>query len=96
MPYVVSVDLTGAKYYGCVWAAAFQKYAPAKRRRPHWSEQLIDPVTGLEMGIEENDLWLAAQAIQYNLTMVTHDSGFRRISEALPPDMHLDLVDWAG
>jgi predicted nucleic acid-binding protein len=34
---------------------------------------LIDPVTSRELGIQENDLWIAAQALEYNLVLVTND-----------------------
>jgi predicted nucleic acid-binding protein len=34
------------------------------------------------LGIDENDLWIAAQAIQYNLVLVTND-GLERIRAVL-------------
>lgn len=39
--------------------------------------------------IPENDLWIAATALVYNLPLVSHDSHFREV-----PD--LEVVDWAG
>jgi tRNA(fMet)-specific endonuclease VapC len=62
-------------YYGSIRARVFEKYAPReKRRRGLRPEQLIDPVTSHELGIQENDLWLAAQAVEFNLVLVTNDA----------------------
>ena len=42
----------------------FDKYAPGEKRKPKMRpEQLIDPITSKELGIQENDLWLCAQAV---------------------------------
>ena len=59
--------------YGMLRAALFDKYAPKKRNRGLRPEQLIDPVSSLTLGIQENDLWIAAQALDHNLVLVTND-----------------------
>jgi len=59
--------------YGKLRAALFKKYAPQKGRKGLRPEQLIDPVTSKSLGIQENDLWIASQAIEYNLILVTSD-----------------------
>ena len=60
--------------YGALRASVFEAYAPnARRRRGLRPEQLIDPVTSQALGIQENDLWMAAQALEYNLVFVTND-----------------------
>jgi predicted nucleic acid-binding protein len=55
-------------------------------------EQLVEPVTGLELGIDENDLWIAAQSLAYNLTLVTADQDMKRIAEFSEGQLHLE--DW--
>ena len=59
-------------------------------------EQLIDRFTWLELGSLENDLWIAAQAISRNLTLVTNDSnkGMKRIREAAGESLYIE--NWAA
>jgi len=54
--------------------------------------QLVDPVTSLELGIQENDIWIAAQAISRNLTLVTNDAMWR-IRNIAGKSLHID--NWA-
>jgi tRNA(fMet)-specific endonuclease VapC len=74
LPMVLDITKATRIYYGSLRASVFEKYAPnARRRRGLRPEQLIDPVTSRELGIQENDLWIAAQALEYNLVLVTND-----------------------
>ncbi|MCH7920211.1 MAG: hypothetical protein IIC50_19795 [Planctomycetes bacterium] len=54
-------------------AALFDKYAPKKNRKGLRPEQLIDPVTSKGLGVQENDIWIASQALEHNLVLVTND-----------------------
>ena len=36
-------------------------------------EALQERTTAKELGVQENDIWIAAQAIQYNLVLLTAD-----------------------
>ncbi|MBW2143424.1 MAG: hypothetical protein JRG75_03380 [Deltaproteobacteria bacterium] len=38
-----------------------------------WPEDLQERTTAKELGVQENDIWIAAQAIQYNLVLLTAD-----------------------
>jgi len=74
LPMVLDITKATRISYGSLRASVFEKYAPTeKRRRGLRPEQLIDPVTSRELGIQENDLWIAAQALEYNLVLVTND-----------------------
>ena len=74
LPMVLNITKSTRIYYGSLRASVYEKYAPnEKRRRGLRPEQLIDPVTSRELGIQENDLWIAAQALEYNLVLVTND-----------------------
>ncbi len=58
--------------YGEIRTLLFKKYPPKspKHRRP---EQCFDPITATELGIDENDLWIASQAYEHGLVLVTND-----------------------
>jgi predicted nucleic acid-binding protein len=53
---------------------------------------LVDPLTAKCLGIQENDLWIAAQAYESNLVLVTHDK-MDRLRE-VASDL-LAFEDWA-
>jgi tRNA(fMet)-specific endonuclease VapC len=86
---VLSVDRHTRIYYGDLKARLFRAYSPASPRQNH-PERCIDWATGAELGIDENDLWIAAQAIQFNLILVTNDE-MARIRDVAP---ELDIQDW--
>jgi len=71
-PIILPIDRHVSDIYGVLRASLFEKYLRKGKnnRRP---EQLIDPVTATEIGIDENDLWIVAQAVTHNLTLVTND-----------------------
>ena len=93
LPMVLNITKATRTYYGSLRASVFEKYAPnVKRRRGLRPEQLIDPVTSQELGIQENDLWIAAQALEYNLVFVTNDK-MERIRDACA---ELQMANWAG
>jgi predicted nucleic acid-binding protein len=64
--------------YSLIRAELWKLFAPPKKRRP---EDLLDKVTGKELGIDEPDLLIASVALEHNLILVTHDS-MTRIKEA--------------
>lgn len=90
---LLSVSRSTTTIYGELRAKLFEKFAPKNRRtkglRP---EEMLDPVTAKELGIQENDLWIAAQAIERNLVLVTNDA-MARIQEVAS---ELKVEDWAA
>ena len=73
----VAVELTKhvAEQYGEMRAWLFNNLGPiAKRSKATRAEELVNPATGKELGIDENDIWIAAQAMTHNLVLVSHDS----------------------
>lgn len=80
------VDDGTVEPYSLVRAEVWRLFAtPQKRgnkeKRP---EELLDKVTGRELGIDELDLLIASVALEHNLILVTHDEkeGMKRIKEA--------------
>ena len=85
-----SLELTedGITAYGEIRSRLFNKYAPReKRKRGMRPEQLTDLSTSLELGIQENDLWLCAQAVGHGMILVTNDkmARIREVSEGMKP-----------
>lgn len=81
--YIHPIDSETSKVYGKLKAAVFDKFAPRdKNKRRKFTVQNI--------GFGENDLWIAATAIQHNLTIVTADRDFQRIQEV----QDLKLESW--
>jgi len=92
LPVVLNVERHTRASYGSLRARLFEKFAPKERRKKSLRpEQLIDPTTSKELGIQENDLWLAAQALEHNLVLVSHDkmTRLRKVAE------ELRVQDWA-
>jgi len=70
--YLYPIDETTAEIYGNLKAAVFDRYASkdkAQRRKTSITQ----------LGIGENDLWIAAITLQHQLTLVTVDKDFQRI-----------------
>ena len=75
LPVICIIDKHTAQVYGTLRAKLFNKYAPTvKRTQGLRPEELKTPINSKELQIQENDLWLVAQAIVYNYTFVTRDN----------------------
>ncbi len=97
LPQVLMVSRHTAEPYGRIRAALFDKFGPnARKSKKKRAEELCDPTTGRELGIDENDLWIVAQAAERNLVLVTHDK-MVRIREALQEsEIGVRIEDWAA
>jgi tRNA(fMet)-specific endonuclease VapC len=83
--------------YASLRSALFIKYSPRNRRgrlTVKWPEDLRDLTSAKELGVQENDIWIAAQAVQYNLILVSGDD-MRRIQDVSADlDYPLQLASW--
>lgn len=95
LPTELDIRSTTAIYYGPLRARLFEKFSPKNGKHVRRLTQLIDPDTDEALGIQENDLWIASQAIEYNLVLVTHDK-MQRLSEVAEElSLGLRTEDWA-
>lgn len=53
------------------------------RFRTKWIEDWVDQYTGKKLGVDENDLWICAQALEMNFTLIADDK-MNRIKKAEP------------
>jgi predicted nucleic acid-binding protein len=96
-PVALDINQHVVEHYGRLRAWLFDQFGPkTKKSKAKRAEELVNPTTSRELGIQENDIWIAAQAITYNLKLVTHDSGdhFRKALEQFGSD--LEIEDWAS
>lgn len=63
-----------------------------QRRIPRWVEGWIDRVTGQQLQIDENDLWIAAQALERNYVVLTSDRDFTQVIAPAVPDLRVQLI----
>jgi len=83
---------TSAAYAELKANLSSQYLAKALRKdRPRWVEDWIDSATGKKLQIDENDLWICAQAKERNLIVVTADRRMSRVSNA-DCDVRLHMV----
>ncbi len=74
---VYPIDKLTARIYGEFSADIFNKFAPKDRKRRRKFK-----IRNAGIGI--SDLLIACTAIQYNLTIVSEDKDFRRLSQVRP------------
>lgn len=95
LPESFEVSHDAALVYGELRAGLFSKYAPGDKRKPKMlPEQLVDPATAKELGIQENDLWICAQAIAHGMVLVSNDRMTRIKEIANVIQMPLILQNW--
>ena len=89
-PSTITLDHHIAEEYGKLRGHVSTK--ALKRKKGLNPKHSVDRFTWLEVGSLENDLWIAAQAISRNLTLVTNDA-MGRIREVAGKSLHID--NWA-
>ena len=87
---VLEVDRHTADPFGRLRAGIFEKYTKKDGRHSRRLYQLVNPDDFEPLGVQENDLWIAAQALQYNLVLVTNDKMLHIKSIA----QDLKVEDW--
>ncbi len=95
-PIEFQIDKHVTLQYGRIRAMLFEKFGPKDKRingrRP---EQLIDPVTSLQLKVQENDLWIVSQAITRDFTLVTNDTvSLKPLLDVVSNELHIE--NWAA
>ena len=92
MPEIIEVDRHVSMVYGKLRAGLFEKYAPGElKKKGMRPEQLVDPCTSLTLQIQENDLWIVAQAINRGLVLATNDKKMKPIWEVAGDDLQVEI-----
>ena len=96
-PLMLDIDKHTIGPYSDLRAELFKKFSPRDRRgrlTAKWPEDLVERTSAKELGIQENDIWIAAQAIQYDLTLVTDDYMQRLVGISENLDYPLRIARW--
>lgn len=81
-----------AEAYGEVKARLANHWVDLNRKMPRWLEDWKERVSGKSLQIDENDLWLVAQAIERNYRLITSDARLiERFAPAFPDLRYLVL-----
>ncbi len=81
-----------AEAYGDVKARLADHYLDMSRRAPRWLEDWQDRASGKTLQVDENDLWIVAQAVERDYLLVTSD---RRLADRFSPvitELRLSLI----
>lgn len=81
---IYPIDEETAIKYGEIKASIFKQFAPKEKSKRRKTKMI-------NLGFGENDLWIAAIALQHNLIVVSSDSDFQRIKEV---DAALTVESW--
>jgi tRNA(fMet)-specific endonuclease VapC len=80
---VIPVSSAAASEYGRLKAALLKRFGPRERARRRDFDLA-------KLGFSDNDLWIAAIALERSAVLVSSDRDFARIAEVVD----LDIEDW--
>ena len=93
--YVLDITRHTAEFYSEIRAKLFEKYARSDshgRLKKKWVEDLLEHTTAKSLGVQENDLWIAAQAYERNAVLVTQDRMDHIASLELNPPLRIQRL----
>jgi predicted nucleic acid-binding protein len=77
-------DLTAPVYAELKASIAATRLKANGKKMPRYLEDWIESATGKKLQLDENDLWICAQAKERDLTIITADPDFRAFASADP------------
>lgn len=81
-----------AESYANVKSQLALHWSDPESKLPRWPEDWKDRVSGKNLQIDENDLWLVAQAVERNYVFLTTDTNLKERFEPAVPDLRLCLI----
>lgn len=93
--YTLKISKSTGSAYAELKSRLFDKFSQKETRKKRRVEQLADPETGLSLGVDENDVWITAQAIEHKLILVSHDKMDHIRAVAIQAGL-IGFDDWAG
>jgi predicted nucleic acid-binding protein len=73
-PLILPIDQNVAEAYGALKALVFEKRSDRVLRSNTGRVSLFKtPIPSKDMGVHENDLWIASQSLAYNLILITNE-----------------------
>lgn len=93
--YTLNISKATGSAYAELKSRLFDKFSQKETRKKRRVEQLADPETGLSLGVDENDVWITAQAIEHKLILISHDK-MRNITAVAIQAGLVGFDDWAG
>ena len=81
-----------AEAYGDVKSRLADHYLDLSRRRPRWVEDWKDRASSKTLQIDENDLWIVAQAVERDYLLVTSDQRFADRFSPVIVELRLSVV----
>ena len=87
---VMPITRHTVEFYSEIRSKLFMTYSPRNARgrlTKHRVEDLVEHTTAKLLGVQENDVWIAAQAMEMNLVLVTEDRMDRITSLQLNPGL---------
>jgi len=90
-PLILPIDEHVAEVFGALKAEIFEnKSIRAMRSTAGRASLFKNPIPAKDMGVHENDLWLVAQALAYNLVLITSDR-MHTILELAPKELKHEI-----
>ncbi len=90
-PLILPIDKNVAEVFGELKAKIFEKKSDKSYRSKEGRVNLLKrPISAREMQVDENDLWIVAQALTYNVVLVTCDR-MQVILELAPKELKYEL-----
>lgn len=90
--HLASLGRYTAEAYALVKSSVARHRVDLARRIPRWVEGWTDRVSSELLQIDENDLWLAAQAVERNYVLLTCDRDFVDVLAPAVSDLRAMLI----
>lgn len=81
-----------ATAYAMIRSKIAQKHMDLRRKLPRWIDEWVSRINASKLQVDENDLWIAAQALELNLVVITRDQQFNSVIADAVPAIRVQLL----